>query len=433
MIPLASSDRIALVDLRSVGVGDRWTWADLVAAVRLEQAELIDGPQIVFLDQARSIPWVVRLIAALDLRLTVVPVKAGTTPAERLRMAEVMSADGDETRLEDGGVVLFTSGSVADPKAVALSTQALLASAKRTIDSYEINPATRMLSVLELGHGHGLVVTVLAPLLAGGCVLLADRFGAFSLASFWAHLNEATHVSLVPSIGHALLQVGPPRVKPKALKVITMASAPLSPKLRDDLEALTGVKVANNYGMTETATWVARSGLDGGPRGTVGKADRSALRIDEDTGEIQVKGQQLCIGYVGSPQGFSKTMKGQWFCTGDKGRFDKDGWLYLVGRLKNIISIGGEKVYPQEVVEVLLADLSVEDAVVFGIADPRYGEAVVAVVCPAHIDTQALMGRVGPKLSAYKRPSKVYTLDSLHFGPTGKVDIGAIKGAVGCE
>ncbi len=396
-----------------------------------------------------SSPTFVALVwGAWRLGAVVVPVEPSSSHRERVFFADhagarlvieteppLPTAGHATTGLHDErALLLYTSGTTGDPKGVVLTHDNVLASVDDTVTAFGFGPATRLLCVLNLTHGHGLIVGLLAPLLAGGTVVLEDRFDAFSVARFWPDCREhaVTCFSSVPSILRTLLRLTGPEDRAPSVQFGLCASAALSETFQRDFERTFGLLLANNYGMTETATWITRSGLARAERrpGAVGRPTGCTLRIQgpDEVGEVLVQGSQVSPGYHDNPDATARTFRDGWLHTGDLGRLDEDGFLYLVGRAKEVISRGADKVYPAELEEVLLAHPAVVIAAAVGAPSKHYSEEPVAFVVLEGSATPAeLRAWCRERLTPYKVPRAVHVETVLPRGRTGKLDKRALR------
>ena len=327
--------------------------------------------------------------------------------------------------------ILYTSGSTGDPKGVELSHRALLANAARVAQRYGLGASTRFLSVLPLFHGHGLVVTCLAPLLAGGTVVLDGPFDAFAASRFWSAIDGhgVTVFSSVPPVLRLLVALCPPRspVASSPLRFGLCASASLPPSLQASFEGRFGCPVGNSYGLTETAAWCSYGEPDPQLRapGSVGRPEPGALRVlapPDQVGEIQVRGPTVMTGYFRNPEATRRAFDGEWLRTGDLGRLDPEGRLFLAGRRRDVINHGGFSVYPEEVDEVLVEHPCVSQAATVERASDTHGEAPVAfVVLCGPVDSAALRAHCRGRLAPHKIPVEFLLIDDLPRGATHKV------------
>ena len=454
-------DAPALVDARP-GHGETWSRDQLWARAGGAAAWLRDqgvGPGDTVVLLLPTSPVFVALVWGIwRLGAVAVPVEPSSSPRERRFFAQHCGATlvieappplpptgqvPDPADADPRALLLYTSGSTGDPKGVVLTHDNVLASIDDTAAWFAFDRDTRLLCVLNLTHGHGLIVGLLAPLIHGGVVVLDERFHAFSVARFWSVCAEhaVTCFSSVPSILRTLLQLtaAEDRAPATALRYALCASAPLAQAFQAEFEQTFSLRLANNYGMTETATWITRGGLEGPERrpGTEGLPSGCRVRVVGPTGrrvatgelgEVCVQGPQLTPGYHDNPAANARSFRDGWFRTGDLGRLDADGFLTLVGRAKEVIARGAEKVYPSEVEEVLLAHPAVAIAAVVAAPSKHYGEEPVAhVVLRSDASPQALRDWCRAHLTPFKVPRAVHVERELPRGRTGKLDKRALQ------
>src|SRR5262245_21946827 len=290
----------------------------------------------------------------------------------------------------DDAFILLTSGSTSRSKMVPLTHAAVCRSAHNVGATLSLAARDRLLGVLPLFHVHGLVSGVVAALAAGSSVVCAARFDA---AAFFDWLEEfrPTWYTAVPAIHRAVLAAGTgeQRARRSSLRVIRSASSTLPPDLTAGLEALFGVPVIDTFGMTEAASQIAANPVGRGKPGSVGQSagaeiaimDRGGRRLPAGKrGEIALRGPTITRGYDGDSAATAAAFRDGWFHTGDLGYLDRDGYLFVVGRIKEIINRGGQKVAPAEVEQALLKHPDVVDAAAFSVPHDRLGEDVAAAV-----------------------------------------------------
>ena len=324
--------------------------------------------------------------------------------------------------------LMGSSGTTGSPKIIPLSEPQLLATAAGVAEALQLDASDRGYSPLPLFHINGLVVGVLAALVAGSTIVV-DR--QFSRRSFWPTLERCgiTWVNLVPAILAILGAPGSrPRVAP-GVRLARSASAPLPHPVRERFEARTGIPVVETYGMTEAASQITANPVGAIRPGSVGRPVGVEVRAAGD--RIQIRGERVTPVYWSFDGTWSSrpaTDPDGWLDTCDLGCIDRDGYVHLVGRDGDVINRGGEKVQPREVEEVLLADPRVAAAVVVPRPHPTVGEEPVAIVLPvpgtpasAEQLASDLARRCERSLSRFKRPAEVMVAHSLPAGPTGKV------------
>ncbi len=298
--------------------------------------------------------------------------------------------------------LMFTSGTTAGPKPVALSHDNWLWNALGSAVALGLDPEETWLCPMPLAHVGGLSIQIRSAVY-GTTVLLHERYDTDrALSALMDPAQRVTLVSLVPTMLSRLLDAG--FREPPTLRRVLLGGGPIPPALLARAREA-GVNVSPSYGMTEACSQIA---TDGAPLlGT-------DLEIAPD-GEILVRGRTVARGGLG-PDG--------WLHTGDLGAFDEDGRLVIAGRKADTIVSGGENVAPAEVESVLLEHTGVVDAAVFGRADPEWGEAVVAQVVLADgatVEAEALRAHCAARLAAFKVPKRFEPVTALPRGVTGKL------------
>jgi oxalate---CoA ligase len=344
---------------------------------------------------------------------------------------------------EDIALILHTSGTTAQPKQVALTQLNLAVSAQQIARTLQLVSADRALNVMPLFHIHGLVGSLLSSLVAGASVVCTPGFDA---TRFWDWLVEyqPTWYSAVPTMHQSILarlKQAPIATQIASLRFIRSSSAPLPPVVMQELEAAFGVPVIEAYGMTEAAHQMASNplppalrkagsvGLPAGPEIAIMDADGHLSAVGA-RGEVVIRGTSVFGGYVNNPEANAQAFANGWFRTGDLGEIDASGYLFLLGRNKEIINRGGEKISPHEVDEVLLAHPAVAQAVTFAIPDPRLGQEIAAAVVlrTPGVTTNELRRFTAAHLADFKVPRQIVILAEIPKGPTGKVQrIGLAK------
>ena len=338
---------------------------------------------------------------------------------------------------DDAALVLHTSGTTARPKIVPLLQRNLVVSAGNIRESLALTPEDRCLNVMPLFHIHGLLAALLASLNAGASVVASPGFDAFRFFG-WLEETTPTWYTAVPTMHQLVLsRAGRQKetVERVKLRFIRSSSASLPPTVMAELEETFGAPVIEAYGMTEASHQMATNRLPPGQRkpGAVGVGAGVEVSIMDDagnlldqgaTGEVVIKGGNVTSGYENNPEANESAFTDGWFRTGDQGYQDEDGYLFLTGRLKEIINRGGEKVSPREVDEILLEHPAVAQAVAFGVPHERLGEEVAAAVVLAEgasADEKELREHAAKHLADFKTPKRIIILEDIPKGATGKV------------
>ena len=348
----------------------------------------------------------------------------------------------------EGTVRLTTSGTTGEPKGVVLSARQIAWTADQVRLSHQLTPEDRGLCVLPFFHINAPVVSLCATLLAGGCVVIAPRFSRHQFWE-WVERERITWASIVPTIVALLLTTEKPAFLPGTLRFARSASAPLPRARHQAFEARFGVPLIETYGLSEAASQITANPLPPAPRksGSVGLPTGVELRICKPLGdnaeqsrlcdlphgkigEICARGPNMIASYE-DEVGMASFANG-WFRTGDLGYLDDEGYLFITGRLREVINRGGEKIAPREIEELLLAHPAVSDAAVVGKPDPLYGQRVVAYVTLHGVwDAQQMEGELrawcSQRLSAYKIPEAFYTVAALPRNGNGKLNRQALN------
>ena len=349
----------------------------------------------------------------------------------------------EPARAEDVALLLHTSGTTSRPKQVPLLHRNLVASARAIAEHYELSEHDVSYCAMPLFHVHGLVASALAALVAGGTVAVPRRL---SPARFWDHLSACgvTWLSAGPTLHHMLLEKRPAGAATGSLRFVRSCSSALSPALLARTEAAYGVPMLEAYGMTEASHQISSNPLPPAPRlpGSVGLPTGTEIAIvdgrgrrlaDGVPGEVAIRGPGVTPGYLENPEANAASFFDGWFRTGDQGVVE-DGYLRLVGRLKEMVIRGGENVSPLEVEEVLLDHPAVADAVVFGVPDEKYGEEVAAAVAlAAPAEPEELLRHCRERLAGFKAPKTVYVLERIPRTPTGKLQRRRMPAHLGIE
>ncbi|KAI9706545.1 MAG: hypothetical protein M1836_003552 [Candelina mexicana] len=335
---------------------------------------------------------------------------------------------------DDIALVLHTSGTTGRPKAVPLTHRNLIRTMKNIRTTYKLSTDDRTLLVMPLFHVHGLLAGLLASLHAGGSVIVPLRFSA---SEFWDDYNtyQATWYTAVPTIHQILLRNPLPVLKPN-LRFIRSCSSPLSPKVFHELEKTFNAPVLEAYAMTEAAHQMTSNALPPGKRqpGSVGIGQGVEVKILDQDGnevaqgseaEICIRGENVTKGYLNNPEANRSSFTSQgFFRTGDQGKMDEDGYIFINGRIKELINKGGEKISPIELDNLLTQHPAVAEAVSFAIIDEMYGQDIgVAVVSKdgQELDENSLRGWVSEKVARFKVPKKIYFTQNMPKTATGKV------------
>jgi O-succinylbenzoic acid--CoA ligase len=331
-----------------------------------------------------------------------------------------LDPDPDGSTEEKCAAHLLTSGTTGEPVKVSLTFGNLRANARGAQERLSLRGSDRWMASLSVAHVGGLALVTRAALL-GSALHLGGVFRAGDLKRRILD-GSVTHASLVPTMLHQLLEIWGGQLPPESLRCLLIGGAKAEPALLT--AALDqGFPLALTYGLTEASSQVATAPptLVVSKPGTVGPPLAGVELSLSAEGEILVGGPTVAIG---------RGDEGGWLHTGDFGRVDEDGHLWVTGRISHRIISGGVNIDPAEVEALLRTHPGVAEAVVLGIPDPVWGERVVAAVVPASgagVRPAELERLTRATLSPAKRPRAIQVMDSLPRNPNGKVDRRTIR------
>ncbi|WP_312336353.1 non-ribosomal peptide synthetase [Anaerospora hongkongensis] len=339
---------------------------------------------------------------------------------------------------EDVALILFTSGTTGKPKIVPLTHSNIYSCTRNIVSSLVLSSKDRCLNVMPLFHSGGLVMSMLSTLFAGGSIVCTNGFVASQFFRWLSELSP-TWYSAVTAIHHAILQewehLGQPSIV-HSLRFIRCGSAALPPHLAQKLESVLQIPIIEGYGSSEAVSQITVNPLPPGQRklGSAGKSTGCKVEIMDEfgnllpagvSGEIVIQGDSVFLGYENDSAANLNSFCNGWFRTGDQGYIDGEGYLYINGRIKEIINCGGAKISPREVEEVLLLHPAVKEVVAFAIPHLSLGEviAVAIVMKRDKIVSQEEIQRYASKhVVYYKVPHRVVFVDDIPKEATGKVN-----------
>ncbi|WP_168581347.1 class I adenylate-forming enzyme family protein [Gephyromycinifex aptenodytis] len=337
---------------------------------------------------------------------------------------------------DDIAVLLYTSGTTGAPKGAALTHENLRACGAGLADALGLGPGDRMGTALPLFHVFGQAAVMSSTYTAGGSLSLQHPFHPEGLLQMAAE-QQLTGLAGVPTMWNAMLHAHTDITAQDllGLRLACSGGAALPLKVSQAFKERFGALVLDGYGLSET-TGAATFNRAIHPRKemSVGRAiDGCRLAILDEThtelapgqtGEVAIAGPVLMREYWGRPEATEAVRVGEWFLTGDIGRMDEDGDLWIVDRKKDLVIRGGYNVYPREIEEVLYGHPDIREAAVVGVPDEHLGEEVAAVISTepgAHIDCAALRSWLEERLAAYKVPRIYQFVEALPKGATGKI------------
>jgi acyl-CoA synthetase (AMP-forming)/AMP-acid ligase II len=310
--------------------------------------------------------------------------------------ARSLRGDGGFARAGDDAFILLTSGTETRPKLVPLTHANVCLSAHNAGIAFALGSRDRLLGVLPLFHAHGLISGLLTTLAAGSTMVCTPGFDADTFFH-WLSKFRPTWYTAVPAMHGALLAAAPRHKRELqrcSLRLIRSASSSLAPEVLRGLETLFGACVIECYGMTEAASQIAANPLSHRKLGSVGKSAGPEIAIIDGKGrrlpagrrgEVALRGPSVTRGYDNDCAACKAAFRDGWFLTGDLGYLDRDGYLFIIDRIKDIINRGGQKIAPAEIEEVLKSHPAVVAAAAFPIPHKRLGEDAAAVVASLRI------------------------------------------------
>jgi malonyl-CoA/methylmalonyl-CoA synthetase len=368
----------------------------------------------------------------------------GADPPVENRVAVDLDARGGDLPPEPDdaapAIVVYTSGTTGPPKGAVLPRRAIASNLDALAEAWEWTEADVVAHALPLFHVHGLILGTLGPVRRGGGMRHLGRFSAAAAAG--ALGEDATMLFAVPTMYHRL--AGEAEQDPQiahgfaSARLLVSGSAALPAADHERIEKLTGQRIAERYGMTETlmntgvrASGERRPGYVGPPLDGVDvrlvddDGDAIDAADDETIGEIQVRGPNLFLEYLNRPDATDEAMSGGWFKTGDLATRAPDGYIRIVGRrATDLIKSGGFKIGAGEIEGALMEHPAVVEVAVTGEPDPDLGERIVAWVVAAEGERPSedeLSGHVADLLTPHKRPRVVRFVDALPRNEMGKV------------
>ena len=341
----------------------------------------------------------------------------------------------------DTALLLYTSGSTGLPKGAMISHSAVVNGGRNVTEGHQLTADDRALCVLPVYHINGAMVTVSAPLYSGSSVVMPKRFSA---TDYWRLVAQykCTWSSIVPTIIKYLLDRAEQEPydfgndeRLAAFRFARSASAPLAAVTLGQWEQAFKLPMIETLGLTETAGTVSSNPLPPASRkpGSVGLPyGNEIIIVDEhgkecppqQVGELTIRGSNLLDYYYKNPQATESSMRDGWFLTGDLGKKDEEGYIFITGRSKELIIRGGENIAPREIDDVLYQHESILEAAAVGVDDENYGQEVVACVVLRdgyECGEDELKTFCEKGVGSYKMPKIIYFMDDLPKGPSGKI------------
>ena len=344
----------------------------------------------------------------------------------------------------DEALVLHTSGTTSRPKIVPLSNLNIFTSAVNISKSLKLTADDHCLNIMPLFHIHGLIAVLSASAKVGASVCASNGFNALKFLDL-AETQNITWYSGVPTMHQAILlraQKNSDKAKKLNLRFIRSSSASLPPAIFEQLNDIFQTPVIEAYGMTEATHQMTSNplppaiqkpglvGIPAGPEICI-MNDKNKKLPQGEIGEICIKGDNVTNGYENNPEANKQSFANDWFRTGDEGFFDEDGYLKISGRLKEIINKGGEKISPLEVDNILMDFPPIDQALCFGYKDKMLGEDIAVAIKLKENKScteDDIKSYANEKLAKFKIPKKIFIVEDIPKGATGKLQrIGLAK------
>ena len=397
-----------------------------------------------FLDQLN--PALILIEDDLDCAIRSVAEKNGIPMVSPLTIDDATSEnDGitqrldDEKNADDLALLLLTSGTTSRSKVVGLRHRNLCASADFFARSYGLTDTDCCLTGMPLFHIHGIMGGLLASILNGSSAAYGNGLHAAEFIR-WLRDCQPTWITAVPTFYQALvaeIRNDKNSNKLESLRFARSASSFLPPTVMQELENLLGVPILESYAMTEACAHISVNpappmarkpgsvGLPAGPEIAILDENGNAAVDPEVRGEIAIRGPNVITEYFSAAQPAQELFWNGWLRTGDQGYFDQDGYLYITGRLKELVIRGGHNIAPREIDECLLQNDQVLEAAAFGVSHPTLGQDLVCAVVTnrdSQVSEKDLRDYLAAHLIDYKVPSRVVLVEELLKQGSGNVE-----------
>lgn len=357
--------------------------------------------------------------------------------AQTLAPGATSAPDADPT---DTAVIIYTSGTTARPKGVCLTFENLVQNAHACIQHARMTPEQVFLSVIPQFHSFGFTAMTVTPLLLGATAWFLPRFSPVAVVGTIAEKKVTVFMAVASMYGVLARMKNADPADLASLKLAISGGEPLPAPIAKAFAERFGIEIMEGYGLTESSPvaafnvpWAHRFGSVGRPLPgieihAIGEDGRP--RPAGQDGELVIRGHCVMKGYHNQPEATAQAIRDNALHTGDIGRIDDDGFVFITGRLKEMMIVGGENVFPFEIESVLADHPAVAEAAVIGLPDATRGEIPVAYVIPtegADPDPAELRNHCRRRLAGYKVPREIRIAQDLPRSPTGKILKRALK------
>jgi long-chain acyl-CoA synthetase len=373
--------------------------------------------------------------AAAGAGAEVIEVKPGEF--EQLVGSQEPDTDVADRAADDTAVILYTSGTTGTPKGAELTHSNLRTNCSVSVQTLgDFTPEDILLGALPLFHSFGQTCTMNCAVLTGACVTMLPRFDPEKALEI-IERDRVTIFQGVPTMYNAMLHANRAgSTDASCLRICNSGGAPIPVELIRGFEEKFGCAILEGYGLSETSPVASFNHLDKGRKpGSIGTPIEGVeMQVWDDdgnevtqgeVGEIVIRGHNIMKGYWERPEATAEAIdRDGWFRTGDMAKMDEDGYFFIVDRKKDLIIRGGYNVYPREIEEVLYEHPAIQEAAVVGVPDEQLGEEVGAAIVlkkGESLEPDEIKAYVKEQVAAYKYPRKVWFVDELPKGPTGKI------------
>ena len=335
-------------------------------------------------------------------------------------------------------LLMYTSGTTGKPKGVMLTHDNVINGGKNVMISHKLTSSDKAMCVLPLYHINGLIVTVMGPLVSQSSLVLSEKF---SVTNFWKHIDEfnCTWFSVVPTIVSSLLNKYSEKdlinYNISSIRFGRSASAALAPETHKNFEKKFKIKMIETMGLTETCAPILSNPQSPNPikYGSPGIPYGNDVRILNEKyeeverniiGQICVRGKNVMKEYFKNPHETKKSFYKDWFLTGDLGLMDDDNFVFVKGRIKELIIKGGENISPREIDDILYQHPNILEAAAFGVTCDHYGEKIEAGVVlknKGNTSEEEILNHCKNLLGNFKSPNKIHFFEELPKGSSGKI------------
>src|SRR4051794_15550573 len=354
---------------------------------------------------------------------------------EELLAGHEPDRDVAERAGDDTAVILYTSGTTGQPKGAELTHENLRRNAELSRNLYDLGPDDVIFGGLPLFHSFGQTCSLNATISRGGCLTMLPRFDPGKALEI-IERDKVTIFMGVPTMYGAILHhEDADKADTSSLRVCVSGGSAMPGELMRAFEKKFDCKILEGYGLSETSPVASFNHPDRERKvGSIGTPIEGVEMkvVDDDgnevpqgeVGEIVIKGHNVMKGYWKKDDATAEAIKDGWFHTGDMAQVDEDGYFFIVDRKKDMIIRGGYNVYPREIEEVLYEHPAVREAAVLGVPHPELGEEVGAAVAlkeGQEVSEDELREHVKEQVAGYKYPRRIWFVDELPKGPTGKI------------